>query len=137
MSATMREPSENAEQIAVIAYLDACRPVVAYFHVPNERKCSARDGAKLKAMGQRRGVPDIIIVTRPPAVPSAPAAYVEMKRRDGGQRSPFQIAWDRLLQANGWAGGFASGAAEAVAMLRRMGYVRPQDQATTPSTARQ
>ena len=126
------DPLEVSEQIAVISYLDACRPTVLYFHVPNERKCSAREGAKLKAMGQRRGVPDIIIVTPPPAVPGSHGGYVEMKRRDGGQRSAFQLAWDRALRAAGWHGGFASGAAEAVQMLRALGYVRPGDATTAP-----
>ena len=118
----MKQPTENQEQIALVAWLRARPHVPLFFHVPNQRKCSAREGELLKKLGERRGVPDLMIATPPPAVPGKHGAFVEMKRRDGGVRRPEQIAWERALLGAGWEGGFCEGAAEAVQMLKRLGY---------------
>ena len=117
----MLKTSEQQEQIAVINWLRA-QPGILWFHVPNERHCSAREGARLKALGVRSGVPDLIIPTPPPAMPGKHGTFLEMKRREGGRRSPEQIAWCQALLNAGWAGGFANGAKEAVDILRSLGY---------------
>lgn len=118
----MKAPSENAEQIAVVSYLRDCRPAVLFAHVANERRCSPAEGARLKAMGVRAGLPDLILFTPPPAIPGARGAFLELKSRHGGQRGPLQIAWANALRNLGYVGDFAEGAAAAVTMLKAWGY---------------
>ena len=123
----MREPSEYSEQAALVSWLRSLTPAPLFFHAASERRCSPAEGARLKALGVRRGLPDLWIVTPPPAEPNRPGTVIELKRRSGGHRSPEQEAWMRALLALGWAGGFYRGADEAVQMLRALGYVRPGD----------
>lgn len=76
-------------------------------HVPNGEKRSKRVAAKLKRMGVKPGVPDVLIFTRPPLA-------IELKRADGkGRVSKEQRQWLADLQADGWTICVAVGYKEA------------------------
>lgn len=58
----MRRQPEAALQIQVAQFLDAAlMPPAFWFHVPNGERRDARTGARLKAMGTKPGVPDVLI----------------------------------------------------------------------------
>lgn len=121
-------PHESEEQKTVAAYLDA-RPVM-WCHVPNGAGIigGKLDGKrigklkKLEAMGVKKGVPDIVIFTRPPKFPQCPGAVIELKRRKGGTVSPEQLDWLARLTALGWKSAICKGATEAINQLREWGY---------------
>lgn len=52
---------EDSLTIAVANYLRLQYPDVLFTHIANERKTSVIHGAKLKRMGVRAGMPDIMI----------------------------------------------------------------------------
>ncbi len=53
--------AEDSLQIAVANYLRLAYPKVLWAHIANERQTSPQRGAKLKKMGVRAGMPDILI----------------------------------------------------------------------------
>ena len=75
------EANEFAIHISVV---DAVRkfawPDCLFFHVPNGEVRDPRTGAKLKAMGTRRGVADLLFIR-----PGAPPLFLELKDRVGRQ----------------------------------------------------
>lgn len=52
---------EESLQIAVATYLNLQYPHVFWCHIANERQTSPQRGAKLKKMGVRAGMPDVMI----------------------------------------------------------------------------
>lgn len=58
---------EEALQIAVADYIRYQYPKVLFCHVANERKTSKGRGGKLKAMGVRSGMPDVMIFKMKPS----------------------------------------------------------------------
>jgi hypothetical protein len=91
---TAWECSEFAIHVSVV---DAVRkfawPDCLWFHVPNGEVREARTGAKLKAMGTRRGVADLVFIR-----PGAPPLFLELKDRVGRQsvsQTEFQAAAER------------------------------------------
>lgn len=77
--------AEDALQTAVMRYLDLQGPRWGFFacHVPNGGRRDAREGARLKGMGVKAGVPDILIVK------DGRADWIELKA-DTGRVSPAQ-----------------------------------------------
>lgn len=53
--------SEDSMSISVANYIRAQYPKVLFSHVPNGGKRSAREGARFKRMGVRKGIPDFLI----------------------------------------------------------------------------
>lgn len=105
--------TEDSEQIAVIGYCDAVGiPVV---HIPNEGKRSYRYGAQLKAMGLRRGFPDLFI---PQARLGYYGLFIEMKA-GRGRLSDHQREWLHRLNEYGYAVAVCYGADEAITKIRR------------------
>lgn len=86
----LREPrsvSEEAIQRAVIQHLKLmATPGVVYFHCPNGEARSKATGARLKAMGVRRGVADLCIV-----LPSGRSAFLELKSAKGRQSDDQKV----------------------------------------------
>ena len=76
-------PLEEAEQCALMewaAYNAGKWPELRLlYHIPNEGKRSIRAGARLKAQGLKRGVPDNHL---PVARGGYIGLYIELKRRD-------------------------------------------------------
>lgn len=125
-------PTEDEEQSVVRAYLD--RIGILWCHVPNAAGIvgGEKDGrriaklVKLRDMGQKKGVPDILIFERPTtglrAHDRIPGAVIEMKRRKGGRLSPEQKEWLAHFERVGWLTAVCRGADEAITQLQEWGY---------------
>lgn len=126
-------PSETSDQQHVAAWLRSrpWNPPIAFFHPANEGRRTRKQGAALCRMGLSKGVPDLVIVTPPPASPQYVGMVIELKRartvgtrapRDYQGCSPEQIQWLATFQANGWLAVVCYGAAQAIAVLLKHGY---------------
>lgn len=107
-------PTEDQEQAALMAWAQmqtAARPELALLHhIPNGGARNARTGARLKAQGVKRGVPDLCL---PVARGGYHGLYIELKRQHGGQVSQQQRWWLNQLRANGYAAQVCNGWQEA------------------------
>lgn len=83
------------------------------YHVPNERKCSAQEGARLKRMGVKAGVPDLCL---PVARGTAHGLYIEMKAKNG-RLSDTQRWWQAELTEQGYISSVCYGWEQAVKVL--------------------
>lgn len=110
-------PTEEQEQVWLAQYLDALRLV--WWHTPNGGHRDIRTARKLAAHGVKAGVPDVIIVSRPPRCPEARGVAIELKRRKGGVVSDFQESWLTALEEQGWKCTVARGWQEAAEWLER------------------
>lgn len=151
-------PTERQESIALAGYLDRCG--ATHCHIPNEGHRSAREGAVLKQMGVRAGMPDHLVLSRPGCHwcalgesvvrgrwhdtaeglrPCAPPEFswrgvaVELKRRGGGRVSPAQQRVAEELRAAGWLVLICEGAKAAVEELQKVGFF-PLQQIATAAT---
>jgi hypothetical protein len=82
----VRNNEEETLQKAIVQFLNLkARPEVVWFHVPNGEQRSIRTAVRLKAMGVRKGVPDLIIITHtgPHFLEvKAPKAYQKPEQRE-------------------------------------------------------
>jgi hypothetical protein len=76
--------TEDDHQALVITWANAAvskYPCLRWlYHIPNERKCTAQQGARLKRIGVKRGVSDLCL---PYPVGSYHGLYIEMKTPNG------------------------------------------------------
>lgn len=111
-------PTEDAEQIAVVAWCEGYALADArarlLLHVPNGGQRHIATAARLRRLGVRPGVPDLLL---PVAVPPYHGLWIEMKRRKGGQVSADQHGWMDALRAEGYAVAVARGADEAIEVI--------------------
>lgn len=86
------------------------------FHVPNGEARDARTAAKLRWMGVKPGVPDLLL-----PVPRGPytGLALEMKRRKGGGTTEAQERFLEALRASQWHVCVCRGADEAIGEIRR------------------
>ena len=95
---------EEDEQIALFQWaelmLHKYPELSLMYHIPNEGKRSLATGGRLKAMGLKKGVPDICL-----PVPRGKyhGLYVEMKREIGGKLTEEQYRWLKDLDKQGYA----------------------------------
>jgi hypothetical protein len=95
LAMTRRNRPEEALQRTVASYLDLALPRDAvWFHPPNGGARSKAEAGIFKAMGVKRGVPDLIIIYRGRVV------AIELKA-PGGTRSPAQKLMHAQLSAAG------------------------------------
>lgn len=120
-------PTEAQECTALAQWLN--RANVLYTHVPLGGLRDRKAAAMLRNMGAKRGVPDYLIFTPPPAWWRAGGpgrafrgVALEMKRRKGGSLSDPQKWWIAQLKLAGWHVIVARGAGDAVAQLTALGY---------------
>jgi len=115
--------TEQSEQIEVVKMLRAARPALVWTATANGGKRDRRAGEALKSAGVRPGVSDLLIFTPPPCGGYFGAA-IEMKRSDGvpSDWNDDQREWASALIGLGWYAGVAYGAAQAIGLLRRLGY---------------
>ena len=90
------------------------------YHVANEGKRSVITGARLKAKGLKKGVPDI---TLPAARGGYRGLYIELKVGDG-KPTPEQKRYMSALQCEGYFVALAYFAAEAIRLIES--YVKGQ-----------
>lgn len=90
---------------------------VIWFAVPNGESRSARTGAKLKAMGVRPGVADIVIV-----LPGGMVAFLELKAA-AGRLSDRQKVFRTFCELNGAPYEVASTPAEVERILKEWGAI--------------
>jgi len=100
------------------------RPALLFCAVPNGGKRSRTEGAKLKAEGVSRGVPDILIFDAPSSEELAGkvGTALEMKRKKGGRLSAEQKVWLKELEDRGWHVIVGRGAEDAIEQLQQAGY---------------
>lgn len=108
-------PTEDTEQLAVIAWCEGYALADArarlLLHVPNGGSRHIVEASKLRRLGVRAGVPDLLL---PVAVAPYHGLWIEMKRRKGGLVSAAQHGWIDALRAEGYAVAVARGADEAI-----------------------
>lgn len=87
---TNSSPLEADEGKALHQWLELSH--LKHFHIGNESQSGTKygmiRGAKLKAQGQMRGIPDYCIL-----LPNGLYLWVELKRQKGGHVSDEQIEW--------------------------------------------
>ena len=98
--------SESNHQQAVIkwskqpAVRERYPELALLHHIKNETKEGATQVAVDKAMGVKKGVPDLCL---PVPRGTYHGLYIEMKRADGGSATKEQKEWLRALDAQGYA----------------------------------
>ncbi|MDL2318203.1 VRR-NUC domain-containing protein [Eubacteriales bacterium OttesenSCG-928-A19] len=113
--------TEEQEQAALFEWADiqkcAYPELGLLYHVPNEGKRSPRTGARMRAAGLRKGVPDVCL---PVARNGSHALYIELKsRRKGAKATPEQEDWIDALREQGNEAALCYGAAEAIQTIMR------------------
>ena len=93
-------------------------PDVIWFHPPNGEARSARTGGKLKAMGVKPGVPDLVVV-----LPGGHAHFLELKSARGSL-SPHQRVFREDCGINGAPYEVATTPEEVESTLRDWGALR-------------
>ncbi len=118
--------SEHNEQCAVVTWLTM--KGITFFAVPNGAHKSFSQATKFRREGLKRGVPDIVILTPPPACPGKVGTVLEMKREMSGTKaretavSEEQHEWIKTFQRNNWKAVIAYGSDEAYKFLEELGY---------------
>lgn len=104
-------PSEDAEQRTTVEYCEAMG--IPVFHIPNEGKRSKAYAARMKRVGLRSGVPDLMV---PVARGDYHGLFIEMKRRNftPSKLTDSQREWIYTLKANGYAAFVCAGADKAI-----------------------
>jgi VRR-NUC domain len=103
----------------------AASPGVSWFHPANGELRNIRTAARLKKMGVRPGIPDLMITI------NGRMHGLELKTTKG-RTSPAQIAMHDEMRASGVVIEIAHGIQAAVDVLRRWGAIRL---ASSPSSA--
>ena len=114
-------PSEDAVHRAVVAHLATYGdPSAVVWHVPNGGSRHIIEAAKFKALGVRKGMPDLMIYRR------GQLHCLELKRDKGGKISRVQLACMKQLTEQGALCAVAKGVDEALAILKDWGLLPRQ-----------
>ena len=111
--------SEAIEQQWLCQWLD--EKGIFYCHVPNGEVRDWATARKLKRMGVKPGIPDILIFDPPPRLPHI-ATAIEMKAIDGKPPTKDQAEILALLAKRNWYPCVAYGHREAIDYLEAAGY---------------
>lgn len=110
--------SEDSHQKAImqwVAYNLNKYPELKWLHhSPNGGSRDKREGAKFKAMGVKRGFPDLILL-----VPRGKyyGLMIELKKLKGGVVSDEQDEWKNYLNSAGYYASVCRGWQEAIAVI--------------------
>ncbi|MDR2593033.1 MAG: VRR-NUC domain-containing protein [Chitinispirillales bacterium] len=108
-------PSESKEQIALFYWarlnVSSIPELGLLFSIPNGGYRTPSTAARMKAEGERAGVPDCFL-----PIPRGrySGLWIELKRLRGSKIDPLQKWWAERLSAQGYAHVFAYGWEEAV-----------------------
>ena len=127
--------SEEAIHKAVVDYADRLaldRPELQLlFHPPNGGKMPQGGAGKLKGMGMRKGVPDLLLPWPADAKTCGRQVFLglalEHKSADGYLR-PEQAWWLRQLKEQGWAVAVARSVGDAIGILGKYLYGKHREQ---------
>lgn len=124
-------PTEDEEQIALMqwaAVMSGRYPELRLmYHIPNGGARSKPEAARFKAMGVKKGVPDICL---PVARGIFHGLYIELKRQRGGRESNEQKQWIEALRGQGYAAAVCKGwrqAASTIEIYLEGGSIYVQD----------
>lgn len=111
--------TENGEQQAVLEWceLNSGRypELKLLYHIPNEGRRSKSNGALLKSMGLKKGVPDMCL---PVSRGGFHALYIELKKDKKAKPSAEQLEWYKALNAAGNLCFISYGADEAIRIIK-------------------
>lgn len=111
-------PTEEVTHRAVVAHLERrAVPGLLYWHTPNGELRRPAAGGRLRAMGSRAGIPDLLLMR-------AGQLYALELKRDGGRVSDAQREAMAELSAAGAIVAVAYGLDEALAQLTAWGLLR-------------
>lgn len=119
-------PLEDDESKAFHRYLEL--KGYPHCHIANESNGGSQyariRGAKMKAMGQSKGVWDFEVFIPVKGITGTIDCYqevrVEMKRQKGGTVSPEQRAWGRVYEKTGIPCRICKGAEEAIKFIEEI-----------------
>lgn len=119
-------PLEDDECIAFSQWLTINK--IPHCHIANESRSSSRSamirGAKLKRMGQSRGVWDYEVYIPIKGITGTVDCYelvkIEMKRQKGGVVSPEQKQWQKIYEKAGIDCQICKGAKEAIDYIKSL-----------------
>lgn len=119
-------PTEDEECITFVQWLRL--KDIPCAHIPNESRSNSRNaiirGAKLKRMGQSRGVWDyevfLPIRNTEGIIERYQQVKIEMKRRKNGKVSPEQKEWGKIYEAAGIPCKVCYGAGDAIGYLESL-----------------
>lgn len=111
-------PTESQEQQWLMAWVkleSARRPELQLlYHIPNEGRRSRATGARMRAEGLKKGVPDLCL---PVPRGGYHGLYIELKRRKGGRVSDDQRGWIEALARMGYRAEICQGWQAAAEMI--------------------
>lgn len=124
-------PLEDDECVAFSNWLNVNN--IPHAHIANESRSSSQNamirGAKLKRMGQSRGVWDYEVYIPIKGVTGRVDCYelvkIEMKRRKGGVLSAEQKQWGKIYEMAGINCKVCKGADEAIEFVNK--FIRKDD----------
>lgn len=123
--------SEDQEQTALAQYLDMRFGEYGWFHPPNGGSRNVIEATKLKRMGVKKGVPDVIIPCACVMIDKYyNACAIELKRTKGGRVSPEQDRWHHELERRGWLVRVCHGSGSAIDFVESLLWVPPANYPT-------
>ncbi len=116
-----RDDDGDRLQIAIIGHLEwRLAPKVIWFHVPNGGKRSKQTAAKMKRLGVKPGVPDLVFI-----LPDATVAFLELKSRSG-RPSVAQTDFAKRCEAIGAPPLTTADLGTALRFLEALGAIKPE-----------
>ena len=112
---TYKKRTEAYEQAAVAMWLNINHPKVLWTASAGGMRTSIGTAKKMKAMGYKKGCPDIMIFERRSGFCGL---FIELKVK-GGTRQPEQIDFIQELSRRGYFAVFAYGYDEAVEVIEQ------------------
>ena len=115
-----RREEDNLQKAVVNHLLVRAYDEVIWWHTPNGEKRDKRTGAKLKAMGVKPGIPDLLFFH------CARLFFIELKKTDGkGRLSKAQKERIAELEFQGAIGIVSSSLDEVLEFCEDNGLIRP------------
>lgn len=116
---TVKKPvTEDDHQALVIMWAKSAEgkwPCLRWlYHIPNERKCTVIEGARLKRIGVKAGVSDLFL---PYPCGGHHGLYIEMKTPDG-RASDSQIKFVKAMEWYGYAAYVCKGYEAAIRVIK-------------------
>lgn len=115
----VKSGSEDSHQLAILCWsalnIDTYADLKWLAHVPNGGWRDKREAAKLKAMGVKRGFPDLNLLVKRGKYSGL---LIELKKLKGGVVSNEQNEWIDFLKSQGYAAYVCYGWEEAVDCIK-------------------